>query len=69
METLTVHNMSVLTLKRRNVTTYLGGEETILSLGNLQLHRGQCQPAHVELQVLEDLVLESIFFFLNLVGI
>ena len=42
-----------------NVITYLGGEKTILSLGNLQLRGGQGQPAHVELQVLEDLVLES----------
>ena len=41
------------------MTTYLGGEKAILSLGNLQLRRSQCQPAHVELQVLEDLVLES----------
>ena len=30
-----------------------------MSLGNLQLRGGQGQPAHVELQVLEDLVLES----------
>ena len=43
----------------RSVVTYLGGEKTILSLGNLQLRGGQGQPAHVELQVLEDLVLES----------
>jgi len=35
----------------------LGGEKTILSLSNLQLRGGQGQPAHVELQVLEDLVL------------
>ena len=41
------------------MTIYLGCEKTILSLGNLQLRRSQCQPAHVELQVLEDLVLES----------
>ena len=39
--------------------TYLGGEKTILSLGNLQLRRGQSKPAHVELQVLENLILES----------
>ena len=39
--------------------TYLGGEKTILSLDNLQLRRGQSQPAHVELQILENLILET----------